>query len=212
MTRTHTFDYCALRYLDHWLRTDRRFYLGMASRERNERRETAVAIAKEYKVVRGLRLSIEEKLNKKRLEPVIDMLDKVSDADLEKRGPVVTVEQVRKKLEKLYGIGLLSFSTKLLWFRFREPVVIFDRNARIALKQRACDFEAGDYAGFCRAWRKQFEANRAAIAAACERLPRIFSYSEFSSDAKSRAEMLRVVREEWFWERVFDQMLWCEGS
>ena len=207
------FDFLALKYLDVWLGSDRQFLSEMANPEKEKRREATIAIAKEYKIIRGLRQSPEIKLGKRRLEPVVDVLDGLQGVNFDKIDSISLVAEVRQNLEAIYKIGQLSATTKLLWFRFRWPIIIYDRNACVSLtKELGCRFDARDYAGYRRCWREQFEINAAAIRVACSRLPEAFAYSEFAGDPKSQTEMLQVMREEWFIERVFDLFLWHKGK
>ena len=206
------FNFFALKYLDFWLGSDRQFFMEMANPEKKKRCQAAIDIAKEYKIIRGLRRDPETKLKKDRLEPVIDVLDRLQGVNFDKINYISLVAEVRQNLEAIYKIVQLSATTKLLWFRFRWPIIIYDRNACEALKKQGCRFDDRDYSAYCRCWREQFEINAATIRVACSRLPDAFAYSEFAGGPESQAKMLRVMREEWFIERVFDLFLWHKGK
>ena len=108
-------------------------------------------------------------------------------------------------LEKVYGKAPWSATTKLLWLRYRDPVVIYDGLAWNWLKKNASLHERDGYAGFVQRWTQVYEANRLKVSDACSELSSIGRFT--CTPEVSSNEFTRVTNSSWFQYRVFDHAL-----
>ena len=169
-------------------------------RGRPEEREKRVRRAlHNYDIARNFGEKPEKKAGKKRFEPIFRVIDAVRLDDF--AGPVEAVEHVRKGIKGVYGVphseSFFVAASKILWFKFKSPIVICDSRAMEALglkgKQRC-------YKTFHDEWHKKFKAEEAAISKACDAL------------AKKHPGHKKLISERSFRERVFDRRLWVEGA
>jgi hypothetical protein len=86
------------------------------------------------------------------------------------------------------GGDRLSAATKLLWFLRRDPAIIYDSQARLALGA-----PIGDYEKYVELWRRGYRESGAAIREACAALP---------SDEVNKVPFSRGRAPEWFRQRV----------
>ena len=109
------------------------------------------------------------------------------------------VARLRVDLGIRYGGGdELSAATKFLWLLQRDPVIIYDSQAR-----RALGAPVGDYDRYVSLWRSGYRENQQEIREACDALP------QRSTD---RIPFNRGEAPEWFRQRVYDIYLWLAGS
>ena len=176
-------------YARQWETKDRLMLSALCDEDEDERRRALAWICTDYKIARSLKLDYDVKLGMSRYAPLLALIDlsKVrcsSPSDAEDAENVV--HWFRDQVAKLYGgVQALSLSSKVLWFVYRSPVVIYDRYAQLALGT-----PVGDYRSYLKEWRARFEEASPMISAAS---------SEYSA-------------ERWFHERVFDIQLWHEGA
>jgi hypothetical protein len=92
-----------------------------------------------------------------------------------------------------------------LWLRLKQPIIIYDGNAR-----RALGTADGDLSAFYMKWRAQYRQQRDKILGACKLLPKLDQFCIDPSLA-TPAYITAVTSTEWFQERVFDIYLWHTG-
>lgn len=200
-----TFEYSALYYLNQWLLRDRKYCDAFNGSDENVQLEALREAAIFYGVARNLPCKHDSHIG--RLKPILDVIASVLPQDFQEPHLIPKVLEVRNALSNAYGGNdLLSLTTKFLWLRLKQPIIIYDGNARRALQ--ATD---GDLKDFYSKWRNQFGRNRTAIQNACNLLQGIH---RFSIDPVSATPQYisKVASEEWFQERVFDIYLWHEGA
>lgn len=198
------FEYFAIQYLNSWFRTDQSLVKRVCSSDKNESRNGLIKAATKYKVIRNL-LEIDEP---KRFHHVKKILDGT------KRPTVKIVDEIviecSNKLEKKYIKSALSASSKLLWMKYKSPIVIYDYRARVCLKKLNYQNIDGDYTAFRSAWRKEFFKNKKQISACCESLYKVKNYS-LAYDIHDE-KIKKLTSKKWFHERVFDKYLWENGD
>jgi hypothetical protein len=160
-----------------------------------------------YGVARKLRKEFDEEIGLPRLEPVLRVLEALQYEVVVENQPVDLVNKVREEISQKYGgWDTLSLTTKFLWLKYRDPVVIYDNSVRMAL-----DVEAGDYQQYLHGWRRQYHQKERLISEVCKRLPSVHRYAARTDFASP--EYIREVGEEpWFQRRVFDTYLRHVGT
>lgn len=203
------FEYCALRYLNMWLETEKAQHEALAGPDGPDGVDEAKKLAAlskfatGYRIARNLRTAFDVDKDVARLKPVLDILGKFCPEDFDGELLQGAIRTVENQIRSAYGDrGVLSATTKFLWLKFRTPIIIYDRQARIALKTKT-----EDLAGFYAKWREGFEKNRPLIDAACDSLPSVSKFTMWTTD-----EIAEVASQQWFRERVFDIYLWQIGS
>ncbi len=197
---------CAAEYARKWSEKERPFVTALAGADKQQRLAALQRAAGYFKVSRSFKLAYDEKVGIPRLQPALDVLDRLPVAALTETTLGTLMRNLRRDLGAAYGKrDLLSAATKFLWLLRRDVVIIHDSQARLALA--APD---GDYDGYLALWRATYSQHRDEVATACDRL---------SVHAKRLATLLEAdheVREsakaEWFQRRVFDIYLWRSGA
>ena len=202
----HSWEYLSLHYLDMWLSNDRLYHDALNIGTREVKLMSIKNAATYYKVARNLPKEHDEDVGCVRYEPLLNVIDKVRTSDFS-GDTVKSINKVQKMISKAYGNrGVLSITTKFLWLKIRDPIIIYDSQARKAL-----DTEDGDLSAFYEAWRAEFDAHSNAIATACSTLS---SFSKYSCDQTiaTPAYVRDISAHRWFQERVFDVYFWHKGQ
>ena len=92
-----------------------------------------------------------------------------------------------------------------MWLKFKSPVRIYDKQARIALKTKE-----GDFTAFNDAFSDQYADCEERIIGACSNLKNVLSYSVQPEMRQNEIE--KISSEHWFRERVLDIYLWNVGN
>jgi hypothetical protein len=194
--------YSALTYLNQWLANDRRFYDGLRSANRSQRLETLAKAVAFYRVSRNLPKKHDKVERYARLLGIIDGLE-VGRLSFEEG--LHLAGRIETRISKAYGgKRMTSLTTKVLWLRYRHPIIIYDRQARKALRAKE------DLRHFSELWLREFEDRESEIDSACEDLPNV---SEYCVDSKiSPAQIKALSSQRWFRERVLDVYLWQVGA
>lgn len=202
----YSLEYFSLHYLNMWLRHDRFYHESINNGTRKERLVSIKKAATYYKVARNLPKEYDEDIGYERYEPIVKILDKAIASDFS-GDTVKSISKVQDKISRAYGHrGVLSITTKLLWLKIRDPIIIYDSQARKALNT-----EDGDLSGFCEAWRDEYSRHDKTIASVCGGLHRVAKYSCDQSIATPKY-VQEVSAQPWFQERVFDVYLWHKGQ
>jgi hypothetical protein len=202
--RHNEFNHSALRYLDQWLSKDRVFCEGLAEATKSKRLDALRNAAAFYGVSRNLRTEFDRD---ERLGPLLTIVDSLSRTNIEHRDLVGSVLRVRDRIRADYGNrGVLSLTTKVLWLKFKMPLIIYDRRARMALAAKEGDL--ADY--YCR-WTIGFESAEPEISRACRSLVNARDYCVDPS-AITDDELQEIASQEWFEQRVYDMYLWNRGA
>jgi len=201
-----TFEYCSLQYLNQWLMYDRDYCETLSTGDIEDKLETLKSAGGFYGVARNLPRVFDEGKGYKRYEPVLEILDPVLKEQF-KENPARKIKEIESKISAKYGKrSVLSLTTKFLWLKIKQPIVIYDSQARIAL-----DIEKGDLDGFYIKWKEEFSNHKNQIAVACSRLPELHLYA-IDQNIGTKEYISKISSKSWFHERVFDNYLWSKGN
>ncbi len=195
------FEYCALRYLLQWERKEKPLHEKFSVTPTEAGIRQALRFFQVARNFKGLQSDENAAIIVKALNSVKD----IDQCNVEKR--VVTLA---KTLERDFEQFTLSAASKLLWLKFRWPVIIYDSRALQALRDAGYRIDKSDYFAYCKSWRKHYGDSSADIRAAVMRLNEVrpFLPAWYASDQ----HLLRIARRKWFRERVFDIYLWEVGG
>lgn len=204
-----TFEYCSLSYLNHWLSNDKQWHEALNSNGSVVDKCAAIKKAATfYRVARNLptECDINATPSIERFRPVLDVLNKISLSEIV-NDPVLAIIRTESEISNAYNnVSALSFTTKLLWIKFKQPIIIYDKQARLALGT-----QEGDLRSFFDRWRKEYIVNEKEIDAACKKLPDLTRYV-LNQDIGNRGYIEEICDKPWFKERVFDVYLWNKGN
>ena len=194
-----SFPYCAKQYARSWSDGERPLFEGLALADRSRRLEALQRGAGYFKIARNFRTAFDVGQGLERFAPVLNVLEPFRSSALTTDTLCETIADLRIQLAAGYGGGdRLSAATKLLWLLRRDPVIIYDSQARSALGA-----PSGDYATYVELWRRGYKAHKDEIREACAALPRA---------GRNKAEFARETAQEWFRQRVYDIYLWNAGA
>jgi hypothetical protein len=201
---TTTFEYCSLHYLNLWLKDDKNYCDGLATGNRSEKLSALRTAAFTYKVARTLHSRLDRPARYERLLNIIDPLEPTQFHD----DPPREIRKIEREISEAYGgRNVLSATTKFLWIKIKQPILVFDSRARTALGIR----NNNDLEGFYDRWREEFKTNERAIVNACSKLPDMNKYA--MNQVVATKEYVRKISDQpWFHERVFDSYLWHKGG
>jgi len=159
-----------------------------------------------YRIARNLPSEYDEKQGLKRYQPILDIIDPLSPGDF-KSNPVQEIMEIKREISKKYGDrNVLSATTKFLWLKIKQPILIYDSQARSALGTENSDLDA-----FYAKWREEFKANQGKIVEACSKLQGMNKYA-VNQETGTKQYIKDISDKAWFHERVFDIYLWYKGS
>ena len=182
-----TISECAAHYAAQWADLDQPLFSGLAQANTEERRlSTLGSLCGKYKIARSLRRAYDLEAGMPRYMPLLKLIDQCVNRHPTPKCAEEVVLWFRDEVSSCYGgVQALSLSSKVLWFVYRSPVIIYDKLARVALES-----PTGDYRSYERSWNARFDRMEQEIAVA-------------SAPHSS---------ERWFHERVFDIYLWHIGQ
>lgn len=202
----HSLEYFSLHYLDMWLTHDRIYHESLNNGTREEKLISIKNAATYYKVARNLPKKYDEDISCERYEPILKIIDKATAYNFS-GNTVKSISKVEEEISKAYGDrGVLSITTKLLWLKIRDPIIIYDSQARKALNTAD-----GDLSSFYKAWRASYSAHSKDIACVCAKLSNVANYSCDQTIA-TPTYVQAISAQPWFQERVFDVYLWHVGQ
>ncbi len=203
---TRTFEYCSLHYLNQWLSNDRRYCQGLSNEDKKIKLDVLKEAGGFYRIARNLPTKFDEDKGLKRYSPVLDILDEVERHRFQDN-PVKEILNIEKKISKLYGNrSLLSLTTKILWLKIQQPILIYDSQARMALET-----ENGDLATYYEKWHGKFWTFQNDIKKACAKLPNLHLYT-LDQNIGTKKYIQEISSQSWFHERVLDIYLWSSGN
>jgi hypothetical protein len=190
---------CVREYAGYWTTKESGFVSGLAAGAESDRLAALRGAAGYFKIARNFPEEFDTKKGIPRLKPVLDAIDRIPLESVTRESLPQVVDRLRVDFGRSYGSrDLLSAATKLLWLRHRDVVVIFDGNARTALKARY-----GDYRDYLGKWFSEYRRRAEEIRTACDEFWTELGL-EFDPDSRSAGE--------WFRRRAFDIYLWRTGD
>jgi len=201
-----TFEYCSLHYLNQWLTYDMGYCQALANGNKSEKLTALKNAGGFYRVARNLPSEYDEKKGLARYEPVLDIIDPLKPIQFE-NNPVEEILEIEKSISEKYGNrSVLSLTTKFLWIKIKQPILIYDSQARIAVGT-----ENGVLDAYYEKWREEFKANQREIVEVCSKLPDMNKYT-VNQEIGTKEYIREISNETWFHERVFDIYLWNKGN
>lgn len=196
-----SFDYCALQFLNLWLDKEKMYCNSLSSSNLESRRQALVKAGGHFRVARNVPKNYD--LNGKRYQAILDILSTTNDVTAD--NVVKVVNDVQTRISENYGNRkVLSLTTKFLWLKFKEPVRIYDNQARISLGTKE-----NNYCTFYEAFSLCYKDKESEIIEACNRLKDAITYSVKPN--MNYKDIENLVSEKWFRERVLDMYLWNNG-
>jgi hypothetical protein len=200
-------EYCSLHYLNQWLSTEKTLHLALQGNNRAEKLKALRKASVFFGVARNLPTRYEDERQAERLEPVLTILEKPEYNVVTEETLVQVVYAVRNEISRQYGNReVLSLTTKFLWLKHCDPLIIYDSNVRAAL-----EVKEPDYKSFVAEWCLQYRKMQSAIKEACLKLPEMRRYVA-CGDAVSEQDIIELSKQSWFHRRVFDIFQWYRGK
>jgi len=199
-----TFDCCALQYLNQWLEHDKKYYedFNNVNLVKSDKLNSLKAAATFYKIARNLPTSFEKDMNVERYQPVLDILETISIENIT-NNVIEELNRVRKSISLQYGgRDVLSLTSKLLWLKFRSPIIIYDSKVR-----QAVGAFNNNYEDYCKKWNDKYKEHELDIEIACIKLHEVKNYC-IDPDVATQDYIKEIAKEKWFRERVLDIYLW----
>lgn len=145
-TQDCSLEYCAVSYLNHYIRNGSRFSNGLKASGDELFVKSCSAIAANYRVARDLHTKYDVGWGLKRYLPLLKILRGASEDDFADPSTsfISVVNEYRDKVSCADGArNVLSLTTKFIWLGIRGPIVVYERHAVRALKATV-----GSYAEF----------------------------------------------------------------
>ncbi|WP_281647374.1 hypothetical protein [Parendozoicomonas sp. Alg238-R29] len=169
----------------------------------NSDKESAKALldaAKYYKIVRNFK-TIDEPYRFKKAHEILNTVESISHDNVSDK-----VLELAFKFENSYGTNAILAASKLLWLKFKSPVIIYDSRAYNWLKRKNNKITLGEYKNYRDAWLTEFEKVLPTIKECCSELVSVKKFTQ--AYELSDSEISSLTSEPWFHERVFDKYLW----
>jgi len=217
------FKYPSLHYLNQWLSYDSKYCEALSQDDKNNKLSALKNAASFYKVARNLPCECEKNKRVARYEPILDILDSIDQGQFQDN-PVneilkkilETEELISDQYYKQYNQDnhpkkkkVLSLTTKFLWLKIKQPIIIYDSRARKALETENGNLDT--YDTYYKKWQEKFEKHQNEIKEACSKLPALHEYA-VDQELGTEKYIKNVSSESWFHERVFDSYLWIKGN
>ena len=227
----------AFDYLVSWFQNGKKWHDDLRPSSKvapEEKRETLVKIANAYQVSRNFPKAPDGGDSGPRLKEASKLLEK-------QKGPITPdnrsgkVKALADKLGEKYPKNgkdqdLVSAASKFLWYKHRDPVIIYDNRAKNALyKLCKCSDNKlvertktgtglGDYGKYCCAWDEAYKEYEKEVVETCCHLVRCLSdhkpltESNLEIEIKTLDEIKEVIDSKWFRHRLFDKFLFDLGE
>ena len=191
---------CAVFYLDQWVKRDEKYYSALQGIDQSVKLEAIKKAAGFYGVARNFKKKYDEEIKIKRLQPALEIIDVAKKSDFSSN-TVGEILKYKEKLQEKYKQNVLSATTKFLWLKIRDPIIIYDSFARNTLGTKEKDLH--DYYA---KWNDEFNIHKKDIEISCLKL------SKINYPGISKKYIKEVASKTWFKKRVFDTYLWAEGG
>lgn len=181
--------WCARDYAKKWeAKGDKALFDGLdASQTFDTRLHSLKRLCGDYSVARNLKRARDVGAGYRRFEPLLSALDECRVEFPTISNVEDTVGWFVERVRSSYEANALSAATKVLWFSYRSPVIIYDKLARTAL-----GVPAGNYPAYVSRWKEW--------------------YAEQEETLDKATSGCRHGSQQWFKDRVFDLFLYFEGK
>lgn len=191
--------YAALATLNLWLLTDASVHADLNSGSDEEKLAAIARGADRWGFDHILKAKHDEETGLARFQPALELIEGLRLQDFDE-DPTTTITKTAQRLSLRYGNGkVLSATTKLLWMKFRSPVIVYDANAELALGTDLLR-------RFYDQWYARYAVYKTDILDACNSLQDVLDY--VCDPAIASADFVRdLAAESWFQQRVFGTYL-----
>jgi hypothetical protein len=197
------FKYCALHYLNEWLRVERSRWLALKNGNENEKLIALSEFAFDYRIARNLSGKYDKNHPITKYKAVLPIIDGVHIGQFCRASVVPSVLDIAAQISQQYGgRGVLSTTTKFLWLKMPSKIIIYNSRARKSLGTKSGDLEA-----YCSKWRNAYRLYASDVNAACATLLDVRDYL-VDTRAASNKYVGAITSNRWFKRRVFDVYLW----
>jgi hypothetical protein len=181
-----SFAECAKSYSQQWRDLDEGPSKALRSPIVEDQLGSLRQLVNRYKVARNLPRRFDEELGTARLQPLLDAVNATRTVAFGKDDATKIVVSLTGEIASRYGgARLVSLASKVGWFVFGSPIVIYDSLAKDAL-----GVSTSSYMEYYAVWRDL--------------------YRDVHDELTDAAEPYST--EEWFVERTFDILLWTVGD
>jgi hypothetical protein len=190
-------DYCALKYLNNYLEFEKDILDAYHLNNENWEHKNFKKFATYFKIARNLKETSEDN---PRYTIICDIINnfKFTEHNIE------NVQKLVKKVKVNYDKELVSLCSKALWFK-NTNCKIYDSQAKKGLKKISSN-KIKNYFEYHNCWVKYYTLNRDNIITSVNKLANMKNYTlngHFESN---------ILKNEWFYERVFDTYLRENGK
>ncbi len=198
-----TFDYAALSTLNLWLMTDSHIHDALQMDCRDGKLNAIRRGAPRFAYSRELDAKYDVDCGLARFEPALNVID---DLKIEtfRTNTHDSVLDVSRQLSTKYGNNnVFAATTKLLWLKFRHPIIIYDERAADSLGVKLTT-------KYYDQWQARFEYHRPSVTDACEGLLGALQYV-YDPSIATKTYVQELAAENWFQHRVFGSYLTFMG-
>lgn len=191
--------YAALSTLNLWLLTDASVHADLNNGSNDEKLAAIARGADRWGFYRELDAEHDEGMGLARFQPALDLINGLRAQDFEEDS-TTTITQIAHRLSLRYGEGnVLSATAKLLWMKFRSPIIVYDPNAELALGTDLLT-------KFYDQWYSRYAVYQTDILDACNTLQHVLD--NVCDPTVASADFVgNLAAESWFQQRVFGTYL-----
>ena len=198
-----SFDYAALSTLNLWLMTDSHVHHALQGPSQSGKLDAIARAAPRFGYSHELNTKHDAGRGLLRFQPALDVIDKL-DAESFAEDTVKSMRDVSDQLSSQYGNeNVFSATTKLLWLKFRYPIIIYDERIATVLGTRL----TRDYYD---QWQARFKYHEQSVADACLSLVDALTYV-CDPDVATKEFVAKVSTSTWFQHRAFGSYLTFMG-
>lgn len=200
------FEFCALSYLERWMCIEQPMHNALLVGNQEEKLSALESAIKYFIIFRSLQTQYDLGKGLSRFAPILEIIEEI-EIHYSSSLYVDFVELTRARISQAYGgIDSLSAASKLLWLRFRHPIIIYDRNVRSAL-----NIDSRDYESITISWLSEYRKYQSDIQAVCNNVDRYRRFIKCGPTI-TKHQISDICNNEWFRHRVFDRYLWHFGA
>lgn len=196
------FEFCALRFLIQWKSKEQCLHRDIRAEPTVNQFRSALRYFKVARNFKGLG------------EEDIAVLALRAFMEVREQDNITPEEKVIMLARRFKADGFqanLSAASKLLWLKYRGPLVIYDSRAVAALTAHfGRDIGNKNYHKYCEVWRGEYKRHVEKIDKAVRQLQHVRDF--MPTWRMSNETLLRMANRPWFKERVFDIYLWEIGG
>lgn len=179
--------------------SDAQIHQSMNSGSTAEKLDAIAMGASRFRFSQELKRMYDQDIGLPRFQPALNVIDSLT-VDSFSPNTAESILHTARQISAHYGNeNVVSATTKLLWMKFRFPIIIHDKNAEIALGTKLLH----DYYD---QWKSRFDYYEQSVIDACSALNNVLEYVYDPAIATS-AFVSNIAASTWFQYRVFGTYL-----